>query len=263
MLLKTISRKLLVLGTVAVFGLAVGCGGGGEEAGTTKEEAPAKTAEYFKVDPATAATVTGKVTFEGTPPKEPPINMSAEPDCLKLHGTPVYPKVVDVTDGNLANVFVWVKAGLEGKTFEPPTAPAKLDQKGCLYNPHVVALQTNQPFEVTNDDPFTHNVHPLPKVNREWNKSQPAGSSPVDNKFPRQELMIAVKCNIHPWMRSYISVVDHPFFAVSAADGTFTIKGLPPGTYTIEAIHESLGSKESSVTVGNSESKEVDFNFTS
>ncbi len=160
MLQQTTSGKLMVLGVVAAFGLAVGCGGGGEQSGATQEEAPAKTAEYFKVDPATAATVTGKVTFEGTVPKEPPINMSAEPDCLKQHSGPVYPNVVEVKDGKLANVFIWVKSGLEGKNFEPPTEPAKLEQKGCVYLPHVVALQTNQPFEVTNDDPFTHNVHP-------------------------------------------------------------------------------------------------------
>lgn len=264
MLEKTTCRKLLVLGAAALLMMTVGCGGGGgEEAATAPEEKPAGTAAAFKVDPATAATVMGTVSFEGAAPKEPPINMSAEPDCAKLHGSPVFPKVVDVTDGKLANVFVWVKSGLEGKSFEIPSQAVVLDQKGCLYTPHVLALQTNQPFEVTNDDPFTHNVHPLPKTNREWNNSQSAGAGPVTNKFPRQEVMIAVKCNIHPWMRSYINVVDHPFFAVSGADGSFTIKGLPPGTYTIEALHESLGSKEASVTVGDAESKEVSFNFTS
>jgi hypothetical protein len=264
MLEKTIRRKLLVLGAAPLFVLALGCGGGGgEEAAAPKEEAPAATAESFKVDPATAATVTGKVSFEGEAPKMPPLNMSAEPDCQKLHSSPVFPDVVAVSDGKLANVFVWVKSGLEGKSFAPSAESVVLEQKGCIYHPHVIGIQTNQQLEITNDDPFTHNVHPLPKTNREWNRSQSAGAAPVDYKFPRQELMIAVKCNIHPWMRSYISVVDHPFFAVTGADGSFTIKGLPPGTYTIEAIHESLGSKEASVTVGDAESKEVDFNFSS
>ena len=263
MLEKTTCRKVLVLSAMALLVFALGCGGGGEEAAAPAGETPAATAESFKVDPATAATVMGNVTFEGDPPKAPPLNMSAEPDCAKLHSSPVHPDVVAVSGGMLANVFVWVKGGLEGKSFAPSAESVVLDQKGCIYMPHVIGIQTNQQLQVTNSDPFTHNVHPLPKTNREWNRSQSAGAGPVENTFPRQELMIAVKCNIHPWMRSYISVVDHPFFAVSGADGSFTIKGLPPGTYTIEAIHESLGAKESSVTVGDAESKEVDFNFTS
>lgn len=262
MLEKTTCRKFLVFGTIALFVFSLGCGGGGEEAAEAPEKAAEATTEYFKVDPATAATVSGKVTFEGTAPKAPPLNMSAEPDCAKLHDGPVYPDVVSVSDGNLANVFVWVKSGLEGKAFEPSSQPVTLDQKGCIYHPHVIGIQTNQPLEVTNSDSFTHNVHPLPTTNREFNRSQSAGAPPVEHTFPRQELKIAVKCNVHPWMRSYINVVDHPFFAVTGADGSFTIKGLPPGTYTIEAIHESLGEKEMSVTVGASESATADFNFT-
>jgi hypothetical protein len=263
MLVKTTYRKVLILGTTALFMFALGCGGGGEEtAATPAEEKAAPAAASFTVDPATAATVTGKIAFEGTPPKAPPLNMSAEPDCAKLHGSPVFPDQVVVNDGKLANVFVWVKSGLEGKTFAPSSEPVNLDQKACLYTPHVIGIQTNQPLSVTNSDTFTHNVHPLPTTNREFNKSQSPGSPPVEHTFPRQELKIAVKCNVHPWMRSYINVVDHPFFAVTAADGSFTIKGLPPGTYTIEAIHESLGNKEASVTVGDAESKEVDFSFT-
>jgi plastocyanin len=264
MLEKTTCRKVLVLSAMALLVLALGCGGGGgEEAAAPAEKAPEAAAESFKVDPATAATVMGKVTFEGDPPKAPPLNMSAEPDCAKLHSSPVFPEVVAVNGGMLANVFVWVKGGLEGKTFAPSAESVVLDQKGCLYSPHVIGLQANQELQITNSDSFSHNVHPLPKTNREWNKSQTPGSAPEKTTFPRQELMIAVKCNIHPWMRSYISVVDHPFFAVSGADGSFTIQGLPPGTYTVEAIHESLGTKEASVTVTESGTAEVSFNFTS
>jgi hypothetical protein len=241
--------------------LLAGCGGGEPAAEAPKEEA-ATTQAYVEVDPATAATVMGKVSFTGTAPSAPAINMSAEPECKGLHSGAVHPEVYAVSDGMLGNVFVWVKSGLQG-AFRPPDTAVQLDQKGCIYSPHVLAVQTNQNLEVTNSDPMTHNVHPLPTVNREWNKSQTPGAPPIDYKFPRQEIMLPVKCNIHPWMRSYISVVDHPFFAVSGADGSFTIKGLPPGTYTIEAIHESLGSKEASVTVGDAESKEVSFNFTS
>jgi hypothetical protein len=251
-----------------IFGIAMGallltaaCGGGGEEKSAAPAEKSAETA-FVTVDPATAATVMGKVTFEGTAPKAMVINMSAEPDCSKLHGGPVHPDNWVVGDGgSLQNVFVWVKTGLEGKAFQPSTTPAVLDQKGCIYTPHVVAVQKGQPFEVKNDDPLTHNVHPLPKVNPEWNKSQTPGSPAIEYQFPRQEIMLPVKCNIHPWMRSYISVVDHPFFAVTAADGTFTIKGLPPGTYTIEAVHEELGAKEMSVTLTDAGSATADFAF--
>jgi hypothetical protein len=177
MLVKTTYRKVLVLGTTALFVFALGCGGGGEEtAATPAEEKAAPAAASFTVDPATAATVTGKIAFEGTPPKAPPLNMSAEPDCAKLHGSPVFPDQVVVNDGKLANVFVWVKSGLEGKTFAPSSEPVNLDQKACLYTPHVIGIQTNQPLSVTNSDTFTHNVHPLPTTNREFNKSQSPGA---------------------------------------------------------------------------------------
>jgi hypothetical protein len=124
-----------------------------------------------------------------------------------------------------------------------------------------MAVQTNQNIEVTNSDPTNHNIHPLPKTNREWNESQPPNGDVKVKQFPREELMIPVKCNVHPWMRSYISVVGHPFFAVTGDDGSFSIKGLPPGEYTLEAVHEKYGAKEMKVTVGAKESKAVDFSF--
>ena len=248
--------KIFASPTAAFLLFAAGCGGGGEEAATPEEAAAV---EYVKVDPATAGSLSGKVTLDGKAPSNPRINMSAEPDCAGLHSGPVHAEVALVGDGGaLANVFVWVKDGLEGE-FEVPSTPVALDQKGCTYKPHVVALQSGQVLSVTNSDPTTHNVHPLPRVNREWNRSQTANASAIERKFSRQEIMLPVKCNIHPWMRSYINVVDHPFFAVTGADGSFEIKGLPPGTYTIEARHERFDAQEASVTVGASESKQADF----
>ena len=247
--------------TAAFLLFTVGCGGGGEEAATPEEAAPAAEVEYVKVDPATAGPLSGKVTLDGKAPSNPRINMSAEPDCGKLHDGPVHAEVAVVGDGGaLANVFVWVKDGIEGK-FEVPSTSVSLDQKGCVYTPHVVALQSGQVLSVTNSDQTTHNVHPLPRVNREWNRSQTANASAIERKFSRQEIMLPVKCNIHPWMRAYVNVVDHPFFAVTGADGSFEIKGLPPGTYTIEARHERFDAQETSVTVGASESKQADFTF--
>lgn len=255
--------KLRLFGLVAAGALvlSVGCGGGGEEAASEPAAEETAAVETFTVDPATAASVSGKVSFEGEAPRAVRINMSAEPDCHDLHSEPPTASPVDVTDGSLANVFVWVKSGLEGKKFETSSDVVKLDQKGCLYTPRVVAVQTGQTLSVSNDDPTTHNIHPLPKINREFNKSQSPGASAIDATFPRQEIMIAVKCNIHPWMKAYINVVDHPFFAVTGADGTFELKGLPPGEYTIEAVHETLGNKEMKVTLGDSASETADFSY--
>jgi len=255
--LKTVPGWMIV--GLMVFALA--CGGGDEGGAAEPESGDADgSADYVTVDPAKAATVTGKVKLDGDAPAMPKINMSAEPDCKGLHESAPPAEVVVSSNGMLQNAFIWVKSGLNGK-FEPSTTTVHLDQKGCIYKPHVVALQVGQPLNITNSDPTTHNVHPLPKTNREWNKSQPGSGPAIDYKFPRQEVMIPIKCNIHPWMRSYVSVVDHPFFAVSAADGSFTIKGLPAGTYTIEAVHEKLGSQETSVTVGDAESKDIELTF--
>jgi plastocyanin len=156
-----------------------------------------------------------------------------------------------------------VKSGRPDKQWSPPGGAAKLEQKGCMYEPHVLGVMTAQEIEIINDDPTNHNIHPLPKVNQEWNESQPPKGDSKKKSFARQEVLIPVKCNVHPWMRAYIGVVGHPFFAVTGDDGTFTIKGLPPGTYTVEAIQEKFGSKEMSVTVGAKEAKTADFDFKS
>ena len=244
----------------ALLMLTLACGGGDETAST--EGQAVETESYFEVDSETAATVTGTVILEGNAPRNPRINMSAEPDCHGLHTGAVRAEVVLVGEGGtLGNTFVWVKSGLEGKKFRTPSDSVALDQKGCIYSPHVVGLQTRQKLAVSNSDPTTHNVHPLPKINREWNKSQTADAPAIERSFSRQEIMMPVKCNIHPWMRSYINVVEHPFFAVTGADGSFELKGLPPGTYTIEAVHERFKSQEISVTIGASESKKIDFSY--
>lgn len=230
---------------------------GGESSG---EEAAAV---MVNVDPATAATVAGTVTFSGDAPRFPPLNMSAEPDCIALHGGRVPSDRVLINDGKVQDVLVWVSKGLEGKRFPVRTDLVNLDQKGCIYKPHVVAVQMGQSLNITNSDPTTHNVHPLPRENREWNKSQTSNAPAIDYKFPRAELKIAVKCNIHPWMQAYIHVIEHPYFAVTDADGKFEIGNLPPGTYTLQAVHARLGEQESEITVGASESQQVDFALSS
>ena len=163
------------------------------------------------IDPATVATINGTVKFDGTAPKAAKIDMSQDPGCK---GTNEAENVV-VTGGDLANVFVYVKDGLGSRTFDTPKDPVELDQKGCQYHPHVLGVMAGQTVQIKNDDPTTHNIHPTPKDNREWNESQPPSSPAIEKNFAREEIMLPVKCNQHPWMKMYVNVVKSPFFAVT------------------------------------------------
>jgi|HubBroStandDraft_6_1064221.scaffolds.fasta_scaffold11934_3 plastocyanin len=203
----------------------------------------------------------GEVKFEGTPPKGTRIDMSADPLCAKTHPTPITTEDVVVgASGGLANVVVYVSDGLTSHNFQPPQEAAVFTQKGCQYKPHVLAMQANQKLEVVNDDETTHNIHPSPANNREWNMTQPHGA-PLEQTFAREEIAIPVKCNVHPWMRGYIAVFKHPYFAVTDKDGKFEVKDLPPGTYTISAWQEKLGTQTEKITIGTGESKSLDFSF--
>jgi len=210
---------------------------------------------------ANSADVNGTVKLEGTAPKLTHINMSADPACAKSH--PGGATVQDITadaNGGLENVVVFVADGLADKTFDPPSQPAVMEQKGCMYQPHVVAMQTNQKLEVVNDDSTIHNIHPLPQNNREWNKAQAPGLA-IEETFARPEVAIPVKCNVHPWMHSYIAVFKHPYFTVTGKGGSFDLKNLPPGTYTLAAWHEKLGTATQKVTIAGTEKKTVEFVF--
>jgi plastocyanin len=222
-----------------------------------KQSSPA----YFKIDPASAGRLRGRVMFEGKAPPSTRVTMDADPDCERLHGRPMLTESVVVNrDGTLANVFVYVKSGLEGKQFEPAAEPVTIDQKGCWFRPHVIGLQTGQKLRVTNSDPVSHNIHPLAKTNREWNQNQSPGAAAIERRFARPEI-IPVKCNIHSWMRAWIGVVDHPYFAVTGDKGSYEIGGLPPGDYTVEAWHESLGTREQKVSIPAAGYASVSFAF--
>jgi len=256
-------KKYLMSCGAASLLLLAGCGGSKppETSEAPKKEAAAAPAA---MDDANAGSITGKVSFAGDKPVMKTLSMDAVPNCARAHTTPQKSQEVMVNEnGTLKNVFVWVKAGVPDKQWPVPPSAVKLEQKGCMYEPHVLGVMATQEIEIINDDPTNHNIHPLPKVNQEWNESQPPKGDPKKKSFARQEVLISVKCNVHPWMRAYIGVVGHPFFAVTGDDGTFTIKGLPPGTYTIEAIQEKFGSKEMQVTVGAKEAKTADFDFKS
>ena len=164
-------------------------------------------------------------------------------------------------DGKLANVFVYVKEGLGDRTFDVPKDSVTIDQKGCQYHPHVLGVMTGQNIEIRNDDETTHNIHPTPKDNREWNESQPPKAAPIEKNFAREEIMLPVKCNQHPWMKMYVNVVKTPFFAVTGADGKYEIKGLPPGDYTLAFVQEKLGEQTQKVTLAAKDSKTVDQGF--
>ena len=249
---------------VGAFAMAItGCGGNKQES-TDNSAAPASSAPTGKsVDPATAGEVTGSVKLDGAGPKAKTINMAAEPACSKGRSGPAMTEEVVTGDsGALANVVVYVKSGLDGYSFPAPAAPAKIEQQGCQYHPHVVAMQVGQNIDVVNDDQTTHNIHPIPKDNREWNESQPPGAAPIEKSFTREEIAIPVKCNVHPWMKAYMAVLPNPYFQVTDKDGKFDLKNLPPGTYTIVAWQELYGASDpQTVTIGPKETKNVSFTF--
>jgi plastocyanin len=243
--------RIALLGAAALLLVAAGCGN------STSNLPPAP-----PVDPATAASITGTVTFEGTPPVLRPIDMSASAACVKANPTPVIPPdVVTGPNGALANVVVYVKSGLGHYRYPVPQTPIVLDQKNCMYAPHVLAVMVGQPFSVANSDPTMHNVHVMARHNRQWSSSQPVDSAPLKSTFERPEFAIPVLCNIHPWMRAYVFAFDQPYFAVTGTDGAFAIKDLPPGTYTVEAWHEPHQTLDQTVTLAPKGSKAITFTF--
>ena len=213
-------------------------------------------------DAGTDAEIAGRVILYGQAPKSQPISMAADPECAKSHTGPALSEdVVIGSEDALANVVVYISEGLGDRAFDPPKQPVVIEQKGCQYHPHVVALEAGQKLEVENDDATTHNIHPIPLNNREWNQSQAQGVPPFEATFGREEISIPVKCNIHPWMKGYIAVFKHPFFAVTGKDGRFVLKNVPAGNYTITAWQEKLGTLTQKVNVSAKETKNVEFVF--
>ena len=260
-LVLSIALSLLVLGSA--------CGGGTTT--TNKDATPAggasDTAQAYS---GPTGTITGVISYNGTPPAPKKIDTSADAVCGAKNPNLMTDDTI-VKDGKLANTFVYVKEGtVEGGKkiadygWPVPPTPVKLDQNGCHYAPHVLGIQANQKLTITNSDATQHNIHPTPKLNPEWNQTQANGAPPIEKTFARPEVLIPVKCNQHPWMKAYIGVMRHPLFAVSSDTGAFEIKGVPPGTYTVVAWKEGGANGEEKtmqVTVSANGSAKADFSF--
>jgi len=208
-------------------------------------------------------TVTGKVRFTGAKPLMAKIDMSDESVCkAKYTAPPTEETVVVNPNGTLANVFVYVDSGLPANYTAPaPTEDVVLDQNGCRYHPHVLGIRVGQKLAIKNSDGILHNIKAMGKLNRTFNVSQPT-SMTTERVFTAREVMVPLECNVHGWMQAYLGVLPHPFFAVTGTDGSFSLKGLPPGTYTIKAWHEKYGTQVATVTVTAGGAKTQDFTFT-
>jgi plastocyanin len=249
-------RSSVGLCALAASVFAAACGGGGSETAATTPPPDAK-----RVDPSTAATMTGRVLLDGPAPANPPIKMAADPACETANPNGASFDTYDVHDGGLENVFVYVKDGLDSYFFETPTEPVTLTQEGCRYVPHVLGVRVGQPLLIVNGDATIHNVHAIPEKNEEFNVSQQVQGMKNTRTFTAPEVMVPFRCNVHSWMNAYVGVLDHPYFAVTHDGGQFELKGLPPGTYTVEAWHERLGTETQQVTLAAGESKPITFTF--
>lgn len=266
---RSLPWSLVALLTLTV-GLAVACGGGTDtsapepSAATSSEPAPAAapaTTGSGAPAPTGSGSVTGAVAYEGKVPNFKPLNMDADPACAAKHDAPVYPETLVLGEGqSLANVFVQVKNPPQG-SHPVPSDAVVINQHGCQYLPHVAGVMVDQPLQFQNSDGVLHNVHGLPEENREFNIGMPPTVTEKNQTFNKPEPLFPVKCDVHPWMRSFVAVMTHPYFAVTGEDGSFSIEGLPAGTYEVEAWHEKLGTQTASVTVADGEPATADFTF--
>jgi plastocyanin len=250
-------RKILALMMAVVFMGAAGCGGGDDDDEAGDEGgAPAVTAKLG------TGSVSGKVSLSGKAPAAAKISMDADPVCKSQHsGSTTSEALLADAKGNLKNVFVYVKEGA-GK-YPAPTTPALLDQKGCMYTPHVFGIQVGQTLSIQNSDATLHNVHSMATVNDGFNIGQPNAGMKSEKKFTKPEVLVKFKCDVHSWMNCYVGVVTNPFFGVTGGDGGFKISQLPAGSYTLVAVHEKLGeSQPQKVDIKDGESKSVNFTFT-
>ena len=252
MLSKRAGLWLGLIATLGLLSLGSSCGNKTETNDNT-----GSTTEKVKYSKGDEGTISGTVAFTGEAPANPKIDTSADAQCTS--------KSPNLT----AETWVVKDGTIDGKKVDDygwnaPTGAATLDQNGCHYKPHVLGVMAKQEINITNSDPTTHNIHFTPKNNPDWNQSQPNGAAPLKHTLNAAEVMVSVKCNQHPWMKAYVGVMKHPFFAVSAEDGSYTIKNVPAGKYTVIAWHEGQGNgteKTMEVTVPAKGAAPADFTF--
>jgi plastocyanin len=250
-MLRHTSILLLLVGV-----LTAGCGGG-------SEPPPLPPRTPTPLDPATTGVLRGQVRLDGTPPAMQPLRFGSFAECSAQYRGPVDPGDVLVHDGLVENAFVYIQSGLGDRVFAIPDTPVEIDQKGCLYHPRVAGAQVGQLVDFVNSDPTLHNVHGSPKASPGWNFALARAGLERRIRIDRPEVMVSVRCDLHPWMQAWIGVVDHPYFAVTGADGSFRLAGVPPGTYTVTAWHERFGTRSQQVVLAERADAEVAFAFTS
>jgi len=238
---------------LSLLALAAACGGS-KTPDTNTPSSETAAAPYN----GPTGSVSGVISYEGTPPAPKKIDTNADPVCGQKNPNLATDDTV-VKDGKLANVFVYVSGGLEGKSFAPPADPVTINQEGCRYHPHVLGIMVGQTLKIKNSDATLHNIHATPTKNTAFNVAQSTQGMETEKKFDQEEVMVPVSCDVHGWMRSYIGVLPHPFYGVSGDDGTFTLKGLPPGEYTITAWHEKYGTQKQEIEVKDGQNQ---LNFT-
>ncbi len=247
-------KKFFAIALCSLLLAAAGC-----KKSSTSATTPVK--NYTTIDWVNSGTISGTIHFTGKAPKPILIDMGQDPVCGLASAN--YTKQYIISGTGLENVFVYVKSGLGDKAYAAPSTPVVMDQKGCRYIPHVIGVMAGQPIQFTNSDATMHNVHMTPSdaKNQSVDISE-APSTPGESRtLAAPELMVPVRCNNHPWMEGFINAISNPFYAVSGDDGHFTIKGVPPGTYTIAADHEVMGEKTATVTVAPHQTATVDFTY--
>lgn len=231
--------RIVALASV-LLAVIVGCGGG---------DTPAPTRQATPLDASTTGTITVDVRVDGTVPEMEMLRMGSFAECTSQHQGAVPVGDMLVQDGKVQNAFVYIKDGLGDRVFTTPTEKVIIDQKGCLYVPRVAGAQVDQPIEFLNSDSTLHNVHGMPKLSSPWNVALPRQGSERTIAVTKPEVMISVRCDLHPWMQGWLGVLEHPYFGVTPADGRVALSNVPPGEYTIGVWHERFGTKEQKVTL--------------
>jgi hypothetical protein len=235
--------------------LAAACGGS-----TPPAPADVRTAA---VDPGQAATIKGYIRFTGPPLAAETVRIDADRACVALAGSDQQSldRVLVGEDSGVQDVFVYIKSGLEKITFPVPSEPVVIEQEKCRYVPRVVGVRVGQPLHIRNGDPLLHNVRSDSEINQPFNQGQPVQGMVFAHTFTTREVMVPVKCDVHAWMRTSVGALEHPYFAVTGGDGEFSLRDLPPGTYTLAAWHDTLGTLEQTVTLAAKESRDVELTF--